>query len=63
MIRPLREAKDAFERSYLIKLLQITRGNVSDAAVIAGKYRADLYTLLSKHNLDAVKFRKREADS
>jgi two-component system response regulator GlrR len=61
LIKPLREAKDAFERSYLISLLQITNGNVSDAAEIAGKYRADLYALLTKHNLNAANFRKTEA--
>ena len=57
LIKPLREAKDAFERSYLISLLQITNGNVSDAAELAGKYRADLYSLLNKHGLNAANFR------
>ncbi len=60
LIRPLKEAKDAFERSYLISLLQITQGNVSDAAELAGKYRADLYSLLNKHHLNAADFRKTE---
>jgi len=60
LVRPLREAKDAFEKSYLISLLQITKGNVSDAAEIAGKYRADFYSLLSKHNLNVADFRKTE---
>jgi len=60
LIRPLREAKDAFEKSYLISLLQITKGNVSDAAEIAGKYRADFYSLLNKHNLNVADFRKTE---
>ncbi len=57
-MKPLREAKDAFEKSYLISVLQITQGNVSDAAELAGKYRADFYSLLSKHNLNAADFRK-----
>lgn len=61
LIKPLKEAKDAFERSYLISLLQLTNGNVSDVAEIAGKYRADLYALLTKHNLNAANFRKTEA--
>ena len=56
----LREAKNAFEKSYLISLLQICKGNVSDAAELAGKYRADFYTLLSKHNLNAADFRTTE---
>ena len=57
-LKPLREAKDAFERSYLINLLQICKGNVSEAAELAGKYRSDFYSLLNKHKLDAADFRK-----
>ena len=56
-LKPLKEAKNAFERSYLISLLQACRGNVSEAAQLAGKYRADFYGLLAKHNLNAVDFR------
>jgi len=46
--KPLKEAKEDFERSYLIKLLAHTKGNVSRAAELAGKYRADFYNLLKK---------------
>ena len=56
-LKPLKDAKNAFERSYLIGLLQVCKGNVSEAAELAGKYRADFYTLLSKHNLNAADFR------
>jgi two-component system response regulator GlrR len=59
-LKPLREAKNAFERSYLISLLQACKGNVSDAAELAGKYRADFYSLLNKHNLNAADFRNTE---
>ncbi len=59
-LKPLREAKDAFEKSYLINLLQICKGNVSEAAELAGKYRSDFYSLLNKHNLEAADFRKAE---
>ena len=59
-LKPLREAKNAFERSYLISLLQTCQGNVSDAAELAGKYRADFYSLLNKHNLNAADFRNTE---
>ena len=54
---PLRDAKDNFERDYLIQLLELSRGNVSQAAKTAGKYRADFYVLLRKHGLDAGDFR------
>ena len=59
-LKPLKDAKNAFERSYLIGLLQICKGNVSEAAELAGKYRADFYSLLNKHNLNAADFRGAE---
>jgi two-component system response regulator GlrR len=50
-IKPLKEAKAAFEKSYLTYLLGLTKGNVSKASDLAGKYRADFYNLLKKYNL------------
>ena len=50
-LKPLKESKEAFESEYLVHLLQICEGNVSRAAKIAGKYRADFYDLLRKHNI------------
>jgi len=38
--------------------MKISRGNVSQAAKIAGKYRADLYALLEKYNLSPLEFRQ-----
>ena len=52
-----KDAKTEFERQYLIHLMEITEGNVSQAAKLAGKYRADLYELLKKHELDPEGFR------
>ncbi len=48
---PLTEAKESFERDYLRDLLQITEGNISRAAQIAGRYRSDFYKLLKKYRL------------
>ncbi len=59
-MKSLRDAKNAFEKNYLIGLLQTCKGNVSDAAELAGKYRADFYSLLNKHNLNAADFRNTE---
>ena len=56
-LKPLKDAKNAFERSYLIGLLQACKGNVSEAAEMAGKYRADFYGLLKKHGLNPADFR------
>jgi two-component system, NtrC family, response regulator GlrR len=57
-VKPFKEARDAFERSYLVRLLELARGNVSNAANLAGRYRADLYTLLKKHGLNPSDFKK-----
>ncbi len=56
-IKPLKSAKDSFEKGYLVRILEFTKGNVTNAANLAGKYRADFYTLLKKHNLDPSVFK------
>lgn len=57
-LKPLKEAKESYEKIYLINLLQICQGNVSQAAKMAGKYRADFYDLLKKHGLKSEAFKK-----
>lgn len=56
-VKPLREARDDFEKNYIVGLLELAKGNVSRAAALAGKYRADFYNLLKKHNLDPSSFK------
>jgi two-component system response regulator GlrR len=56
-LKPLKESKANFEKRYLINLLELTEGNVSKASELAGKYRADFYILLKKHNLKPEKFK------
>ena len=56
-VKPLKEAKDAFEKSYLIYLMETCKGNVTEAAQFAGKYRADFYDLLKKHALNPHDFK------
>jgi len=57
-IRPLKEAREAFEKSYLTRLLELTKGNVSSASTMAGKYRADFYNLLKKYVINPSEFKK-----
>jgi len=57
-IPSLKDARDAFERDYLTQVLALAEGNVSHAAKLAGKYRADFYDLLKKHELRADDFKK-----
>ncbi len=57
-VKTFKEAKAEFEKNYLRTVLKITRGNVSQAAALAGKYRADFYKLLRKYNLDPKSFKE-----
>ena len=45
------EAKQRFEREYLVGLLKITDGAVADAARLAGRNRTEFYRLLQKNEL------------
>jgi len=51
------EARRAFERDYLLQLLKITAGNVTQAARIAKRNRSDFYTLLNRHQIDPALFK------
>ncbi|MEJ2609324.1 MAG: sigma 54-interacting transcriptional regulator [Candidatus Thiodiazotropha sp.] len=50
-------AKQQFERDYLIRLLKITDGQVSEAARLAGRNRTEFYRLLRKHQLSPAMFK------
>jgi two-component system response regulator GlrR len=56
-IMPLSEARRQFEQQYLIKLLQTTQGNVSQAARIASRNRTDFYKLLNRHHIIPALFK------
>ena len=51
------DAKQRFERNYLVQLLKLTDGNVADAARIAERNRTEFYRLLQKHDLTPAMFR------
>lgn len=51
------EAKQRFERDYLIQLLRLTDGNVADAARLADRNRTEFYRLLQKYALTPALFR------
>lgn len=51
------DAKQRFERNYLVQLLKLTDGNVADAAHIADRNRTEFYRLLRKHELTPSMFR------
>ncbi|MGE0030156.1 MAG: response regulator [Steroidobacteraceae bacterium] len=51
------QARDEFMRNYLVQLLQITRGNVTQAAKLAGRNRTDFYKLLNRHGVQPDDFK------
>jgi two-component system response regulator GlrR len=58
----LAEARQRFERGYLVDLLKMTDGSVADAARLAQRNRTEFYRLLQKHGLTPGHF-KGEGDA
>jgi two-component system, NtrC family, response regulator GlrR len=51
------QARERFERDYLVGLLKLTDGHVADAARLADRNRTEFYRLLQKHGLTPGLFR------
>ena len=51
------EARDEFTRNYLVQLLKVTRGNVSQAARLAKRNRTDFYKLLTRFEVLPEQFK------
>jgi two-component system response regulator GlrR len=62
-LQSLNEAREEFDRAYLTQVLSATRGNVSRAAALAGRYRAEFYKLLRKYALDPATFKDADKGS
>lgn len=56
-IKPLTEAKQEFERDYVIGLLKATQGNMAQAAILAGRNRSDFYKICKRYDLDSDSFK------
>ncbi len=53
----LEEARNRFERDYLVRTLRIAGGNVSHAARLAKRNRTEFYKLLQKHHHEPGQFK------
>ena len=53
----LLEAREEVEQAYLIRVLKATKGNVSQAAKLAGMHRGHFYNLMQKYALDPGAFK------
>lgn len=58
----LREARERFERNYLIQVLSAVKGHVSRAASLAGKDRAEFYRLLRRHAIVPSAFKEEKGE-
>ncbi len=59
-VPPLAEARAQFEREYLVQILKITNGNVTQAALLAQRNRTEFYRLLRRYQLDPLPFKSPE---
>ncbi|HKW37103.1 MAG TPA: sigma 54-interacting transcriptional regulator [Burkholderiales bacterium] len=57
----LEQARGAFEREYLIRILRITGGSVTQAAKLARRNRTEFYKLLERHRLEPKMFKAEKA--
>ena len=60
-LAPLKEARQQFEKGYLVQILTMVNGNVARAAELAGRDRTEFYKLLHKHTLDPGAFKTTKA--
>jgi len=58
----LREARERFERNYLVQVLSAVKGHVSRAANLAGKDRAEFYRLLRRHAIVPSTFKEEKGE-
>jgi two-component system response regulator GlrR len=58
VMAPFEEARKEFEREYLVRLLKITGGNVTQAANLAKRNRTEFYKLLQRHRLEPAMFKE-----
>lgn len=56
-ILPMRDARNLFDRAYLVHILRRASGNISAAARLSGRNRTDLYELLRRYDLNPTHFR------
>jgi two-component system, NtrC family, response regulator GlrR len=54
---PLEDARREFERDYLVRVLKLTGGNVTQAARLAKRNRTEFYKLLQRHALEPALFK------
>src|SRR5690606_13946171 len=62
-ISSFEQASKQFEREYLVRLLKITSGNVTQAAKLAKRNRTEFYKLLNRHQLDYSLYKSQQVNA
>lgn len=62
-ISSFEQARKQFEREYLVRLLKITSGNVTQAAKLAKRNRTEFYKLLNRHQLDYSLYKSQQVNA
>ena len=53
----LEDARRTFERDYLVRILRMAEGNVTQAAKLAQRNRTEFYKLLDRHRIEPKTFK------
>ena len=56
-LMPLDDAREEHDKAYLTQVLSETGGNVSQAAGLAGRYRAEIYKMMRKYGINPADFK------
>ncbi len=51
------EAKESFEKAFLLRILSAAKGSIAEAARISGRYRSDIYRLLERYKINIDDFK------
>jgi len=51
------EAKEAFEKAFLMRILTASKGSIAEAARLSGRYRSDIYRLMDKYGISKDDFK------
>lgn len=62
-ISSFEQARKQFEREYLVRLLKITSGNVTQAAKLAKRNRTEFYKLLNRHQIDYSLYKSQQINA
>ena len=60
-IYPYKEAKQEFEKEYIINLLESAERNISKAAKISDKFRKDIYTLIERYDIEVDSYKRKKS--